>query len=153
MQRIRHGGVRTMGFAATTQALRRLRWNREGGRRVTLYHYTCSHAAEGIREAGGLLIPQYQPLLTTRDLVWLTDLERLDRPQQVGFNAAGKGVLTDCDRTEFRFIIPEPVDITPWETARRWYRPTIAAMLEQKRRGGSPEHWFVSESVQKVEES
>lgn len=107
-----------------------------------LYHYTCSHAAEGIAR-DRLLRPHKQIQLDGRELVWMTDLDTPDR------DALG---LTSrhlrCDRTEFRATVILP-RAGHWPAyVRRLPRDVRLAAREMS---GLPMHWWVSELLVPVE--
>lgn len=105
---------------------------------VTLYHYTCAHAALGLGRRG-VLRPNPQPFLDGLPMVWLTDLEEPDR--------VGLGLSSDtlrCDRTEYRYrVTHSPGAAVPWRVfAEEWHIDrTVRATLELGRRA---RHWWVS---------
>jgi hypothetical protein len=106
---------------------------------VTLYHYTCEHAA---RELGyrGMLRPNVHPLLDGARLVWLTDMDVPDR--------FGLGLTSDslsCDRLNFRYVAVDVNDAVRWPD---WCRgrdigPLAAHLLESG--GRQCDRWFVLE--------
>jgi hypothetical protein len=104
-----------------------------------LYHYTCSHGLVLIEQDCWTLRPNG---LVEPSLLWLTDL---DQPDREGLGLTMR--VLKCDRTRHRFIVPQPLDVTPWVEARRGFRPTYVESLE-KAKGARPEHWFVTRTPQ-----
>lgn len=100
-----------------------------------LFHYTCQHAALGIRSTGKVQ-PQPQPVLEGAFLSWWTDL---DVPHR---EALGLTSLTlKCDRTECRFEAADTSQITRWTAVR--HLPRGAAALERAP-GAMPAHWWIA---------
>lgn len=103
-----------------------------------LFHYTCDHGLEGIRDSIWMLRPWGAPGLP--QLVWLTDLTIPDRE---GLGLTSKTL--SCDRTTYRLTV-HPQAVTPvehWSTARRHFRPTYVEALERAK-GAKPEHWWIA---------
>lgn len=100
---------------------------------MTLYHYTCEHAALDIGERGTL-----RPHL---GLIWLTDL---DVPMRDALGLTSNTLA--CDRTAFRYRV---LDDTPcmwwigWSRLRQEsWRPWVAEL--EAAPGVRPVHWWVS---------
>lgn len=101
---------------------------------MKLYHYCCSHSAEGIR-ADGTLKPNPHPWLPV-PLVWLTDLDQPAR-DALGLTSA----TLPCDRTEYRVTVD--VAAERWTSlARRIGKETREAF--ESTPGVLPMHWWVS---------
>lgn len=104
-----------------------------------LYHFTCGHGMVGI-ERDGYLRPIRHPFLPILGpVVWLTDLERFDRPEVVGLTSSN----LDCDRTEFRYRV-ERSDVPTlrwWSFVAPSCDPGVVADLE---RFGWPTHWWLA---------
>lgn len=110
---------------------------------MKLYHYTCSHAAPRIK-ATGLLLPNSHPH-NPEPLVWLTDLDVPWR-EALGLTST----ILDCDRTEWRFTLTEPVAVHPWVAVRRRFDREYVRELERAH-GVMPMHWFVSTAAQSID--
>jgi hypothetical protein len=106
---------------------------------ATLWHYTCDHGHDAILNDGGTLRPN---LRAPVPLLWLTDLLEPAR-DALGLTSR----ILDCDRTEHRYRIDNPVDVLPWSAVRLRYRPTLVAGLETAP-GAQPEHWYVTTTPQ-----
>lgn len=124
-------------------------------RTVKLYHYTCRHSLDGIRETGlvypavkmrvakDLPRPLERKFNMVGQLVWLTDLASITglNRNMIGLTM---GTLVKCDRTEHRFeVIGEDVPIFQWAELRVRWPVDIVTDLETLP-GARPEHWFVS---------
>jgi hypothetical protein len=105
----------------------------------TLYHYTCTDRAAGIR-ADGELVPNYQPWLGW-PLVWLTDLDTPDKAK-LGLTA---NHLLGCDRTTVRCTIRRHPAVQPWS---QWVRNAdvdpLSRDMYEAADGAMPAHWWVS---------
>lgn len=102
---------------------------------MRLYHYTCSHGAEGIRKDLCLkgnphpLMPEsYGPL------IWLTDLDSPDR-QALGLTSR----LLRCDRTTHRVTVDTELALH-WPEFARTLSRRLRDLLEQD---AKPIHWYV----------
>ena len=67
-----------------------------------LYHFTCHHAAKGIRGEGMVLKPNGQPYLHGYGLVWATDM-REPIADALGLTRT----ILLCDRTERCYVVAE----------------------------------------------
>lgn len=107
-----------------------------------LFHYTCDHAARSITRRG-MLLPQLQPVLRGRRLVWLTDLEVADRA------ALGLTSRTlSCDRTANRYRVLAARDIVSWfEWAEANGIPAFMRRELEAVEDAAPARWFVSETA------
>ena len=110
---------------------------------VTLWHYTCRHAATMIGRRG-MLTPNPQPYLDGARLVWLTDLAVPD--------VAALGLTSDtlsCDRTEVRYrvLAGEVVSWSAWAAEAKVDPLTLSAFTFGRR----PAHWYVSPGPVAVE--
>lgn len=110
---------------------------------MTLYHYACSHTVELLGSPARLL-PAWEHAPNTRGLphsrwLWLTDLAT---PDTWGLGLTG--LITRCDRTEYRYEITEHGLVVPWTSVRRSMPPEIREDLEGAP-GALPRHWFVTE--------
>lgn len=104
-----------------------------------LWHYTCGHRAGQIN-ASGFLLPNPQPVLGGRSLIWATDLEAaFDEP--LGLTS----VMLECERTAYRYAVLEPSAFVWWPTYAREQRLTWEqrAALEGAP-GALPRHWWVA---------
>lgn len=107
---------------------------------MTLYHFTCEHIAEMIRNDGAI---KPHPMFRFNQLpkvVWLTDLAGPIH-RQLGFRPASSA---GCDRLEVRFDVEV-------EGAVRWKHFVKDLPLAQelnwmvtKAVGAEPYHWFVA---------
>ena len=103
-----------------------------------LWHYTCSHSADGIR-ADRELRPHPQVWLP-EPLVWLTDLDDAWR-EALGLTSH----TLRCDRTEHRFQVLDTAGVVWWPTYARTIR--LAGAVRQgydQAPGAQPVHWWVS---------
>lgn len=112
---------------------------------MILFHYTCAHRFPQIRRAGKL-IPNPQPMLGGRALIWLTDLEW---PARAALGLTS--VTLKCDRTEYRIRLEDPADVTPWVDVRR-HLPFWGVYALEHGDGVLPRHWWVSEVPQEIAE-
>jgi hypothetical protein len=110
---------------------------------VGLWHFTCEHGAEGLRESRVLLpwsqLTKHRPPVPIPPVAWMTSL---DTPQ----GAALSREYITCDRTRYRFWVLDATHVQPWWRWRRAH-PEFASWardLEQAP-GALPAHWFVSE--------
>jgi hypothetical protein len=110
-----------------------------------LFHYTCAHRYPSIRRLG-LLIPGAQPLLGGAELLWLTDLEVPDR---AGLGLTSRSI--QCDRTEWRIRVEDPVDVTLWRDVRRDF-PFWGVYSLERSDGAQPRHWWVTRRRQQIAE-
>jgi hypothetical protein len=122
-----------------------------------LYHFTCDHAAERIREDGfikpaTMLHPVYAMIprelqaiaKAAGSLCWFTDLERPPSNDTLGLTM----LSIRCDRMQYCFeVIPDWGVIRWWMRARRQHKDLW--QLEEHP-GVLPAHWFVSEHPVKV---
>jgi hypothetical protein len=103
---------------------------------VILYHYTCRHSAYSIELDKFTLRPGLDGLL------WLTDL---DAPDRRGLGLTSH--ILDCDRTRFRFAVPDPVEAYRWLEVRKEFPPPRVRLLE-----ADPHvllaHWYVTGTPQ-----
>lgn len=107
---------------------------------MILYHYTCVHGVSGIDRT--LTLDPDKAMLWR--CIWMTDLDHPDR--------RGLGLTSDilgCDRTRYRFTVPEPVKTQRWVDVRRQCPPGLREWLESVP-GVLPMHWFLSFSRQQV---
>jgi hypothetical protein len=108
-----------------------------------LYHYTCSHHADAIRESG-LIYPGVR--LHGRDVggarfAWFTDLAPPVPREAVGLTS----VTLACDRTECAFMVHrQSPGIERWIDVRRSHRDLWDLELAD---GVTPMHWFVSQTA------
>lgn len=103
-----------------------------------LFHFTCDHSRAGIN-LSGRLVPMRSPLTGGLGLVWLTDLPTPNR-DALGLSS----VLLTCDRTQFRYVVVDAIDVVPWMEYRRQAPHGLVSVLESVP-GVRPRHWFVSE--------
>jgi hypothetical protein len=109
---------------------------------ATLYHYTCTHYAQLIRECG-LIMPGIQ--LHGRDVggsrfAWFTDIKPPVPREAVGLTS----LTLSCDRTECVFTVDRTSShIHRWTDVRRAHRDLWGLELAE---GALPMHWFVSQS-------
>lgn len=108
---------------------------------MTLWHYTCDHGRAAILADSGTLRPNLRAPIP---ILWLTDLAAPER-DALGLTSR----ILDCDRTEHRFRIDDPIDVLPWAALRLRYRPTLVAGLETAP-GAQPEHWYVTLQPQRA---
>jgi hypothetical protein len=113
-----------------------------------LFHFTCRHAAERIGQRGWLLpsVRLMSPLqlrnlpndvLMAGQAVWLaTDRDATQR--SLGFD----GILSQCDRTEYRYRVTEPGAVRPWTEVRTGWPPEVVAALEEGQ-DKRPETWWL----------
>src|SRR4051812_9690776 len=101
-----------------------------------LFHFTCDdHGYTGItteRTIRGQRHPLFPHL---GPLVWLTELEQVDDPMDVGLTSDR---LT-CDRTSRRFLVTCRAAV-PWASVRGRVNPRAVADLEAF---GRPDTWWV----------
>ncbi|MPZ66211.1 MAG: hypothetical protein GEU83_12080 [Pseudonocardiaceae bacterium] len=105
----------------------------------TLYHYTCTDRAPGIR-ADRELVPNYQPWIGW-PLVWLTDM---DTPDKAALGLTARHLLR-CDRTAVRCTVARHPAVQPWWL---WVRNADVDLLSrdlyEAAEGAAPAHWWVS---------
>ena len=111
---------------------------------MDLYHFTCQHGAEGIRD-DGVVIPvahlrRREPglpevLVPWAEFVWFTDLD-LPLRDCLGLTS----YMLRCDRTEHRFRALSGSELVPWMTVRKRYPWRVALEVP----GTRPVHWYVS---------
>ena len=94
-----------------------------------LFHYCCSHSAEGI-ERDGALRP-WGPLMDdVVPVVWLTDL---DVPIRAALGLTS--LFSPCDRTEHRYEVDMAAvrdgQIVPWWRYRRFVPADYRQALEE----------------------
>ena len=99
---------------------------------MTLYHYTCSHGAEGIRRTGVV-----KPNPATA-MAWFTDLNPPVR-DALGLTS----VTLTCDRMEHRFTVADESGIQPYWLVRRYLPREWRDGLERAP-GALLMHWWVS---------
>ena len=108
-----------------------------------LFHFTCAHRAPLIR-ADGYVRPLAE-LLDTEParlvvpwgaFAWFTDLAVPIR-DALGLTSS----ILKCDRTEYRFRVFPPVEVTQWASVRREF--PWAWELETAD-GARPMHWWIS---------
>lgn len=105
--------------------------------RSQIWHYTCDHAAAGIRR-DGVINPNAQPALDGLPLSWFTDLDSSHR-FEVGLTSR----IIHCDRMAHRFEVKDPGVLDYWPTfARRLRVPR--AVRDALEDGRLPAHWWVS---------
>jgi hypothetical protein len=119
---------------------------------VDLYHFTCEHRVQHIRN-DGIVVPGHhqkrddglpQAAIPWAAFAWFTDLPVPSR-EPLGLTMD----LLRCDRTEFRFRAITEGSLMPWLTVRRSY--PWRHFLESP--GTRPGNWFVStESVPVIED-
>lgn len=87
---------------------------------MILYHYTCHHLADQIREAG-VIRPQPQPLLAGMPVVWLGDFrmrsQHLNRLLGLGWHTnrpSCAGQKYPCDPAGDRFPVDVPTTDHPF---------------------------------------
>jgi hypothetical protein len=115
-----------------------------------LWHYTCAHSIRHILAARGTLKPNPAPGWQKKvrsyvyPVVWATDVDIRSRADAMLVGLAQiAGNMTDCHRTDYRFIVPR-VGVVPWaEWAEDNADPEIRKLLEAAP-GADPERWFVS---------
>jgi hypothetical protein len=98
----------------------------------TLYHYTCPDHGHPAIYGSGKLKPG------TDGLVWLTDLELVDR--------AALGLVrvsTTCDRGAIRYAVEDTSGCVPWLAFRKGLEFKTYNALESQP-GVMPRHWFVT---------
>jgi hypothetical protein len=128
------------------------------------YHYACHHSVEDILACRGTLVPNpyagFQPKVMAEarrlgldnvavyvfPVVWVTDVDvcSLEDAVKIGLS---QSPLSHCNRTEFRFLVPN-VGLVPWE---RWADQNLApeqaefrSLLEDREGGAEPDRWWVS---------
>lgn len=106
---------------------------------MTLYHYTCEHAARALGYRG-MLRPNAHPLLRNVRLVWLTDM---DIPDRVGLGLTSDSL--SCDRLNFRYVVDvsDAVRWLDWCRGRGDVGSLAVHLLESG--GRQCHHWFVLE--------
>ena len=109
-----------------------------------LYHFTCDHGAEGIRESGDIQIHR-APFPRAPAVLWLTDL---DVPNRDGLGLTSR-ILT-CDRTAHRFEVKHPHGVFHWNEAKLKYFPREQIEALEAAPGAMPMHWWVSGLPQEV---
>lgn len=112
-----------------------------------LFHWTCSHGAEGI-ERDGLVKPgggdaERMVRLEGIAVAWFSDL---DSPLRAGLGLTS--LYGGCDRTQHRFEV-DPAElelVTWWPTFRRQVEPEHRSWAHWKEAtpGVMPVHWYVS---------
>lgn len=107
---------------------------------MTLYHYTCDHAVQGIIADGHILPLSNQfPSATVppwSNFAWFTDMAEPDRPA-LGLTSR----LLSCDRTAHRFTVTDVTEVERWINVRRHH--PWAADLESEP-GAMPAHWWIA---------
>ena len=119
---------------------------------MDLYHFTCSHRVQQIRDEG-MVVPGHHligddGLRTTAipwaGFAWFTDLAV---PARLPLGLTSD--LLICDRTEYRFRALAGSSLVPWMTVRRSHPWRV--FLESA--GARPANWYVSpEAVAVVED-
>lgn len=99
---------------------------------ATLYHYTCAHRAQKIRETGRI-----DPNPAGYGFAWFTDLEH---PTATALGLTRETL--DCDRTETRFEIPADKAVR-WGKVRNHVPRHWRDALELAP-GAEPRHWYVA---------
>jgi hypothetical protein len=102
-----------------------------------LYHYTCMHSAYSIKADRFVLRPGVTGFL------WLTDL---DAPDRRGLGLTSH--ILECDRTEFRFAVPEPVEVERWVDVRKSMPRYLVQELEADPRSMLM-HWYLTTHTQR----
>lgn len=103
----------------------------------TLYHFTCSHGAQGIA-ATRTLKPNIHPVMRhLGPLLWLTDWPRLTREQAESIGLTHS--FTTCDRTAYCYRVQTRAAL-PWRTLRGRVQPHLLRLIEQER---AIDHWWV----------
>lgn len=105
-----------------------------------LYHYTCTHRAELIDPAGGVLMPTPHPLLGAQPLLWLTTSAAAHRAA-LGLSSH----LLSCDRMAclYRLTDEHAEEVYSWA----WVRATLprsGVLRLEAARGARPALWWVS---------
>jgi hypothetical protein len=111
---------------------------------MNLFHFTCDHGAEGIRESGVIQIHR-APFELAPAVLWLTDLEV---PNRNGLGLTSK--ILSCDRTAHRFEVKNPRAVFHWNEAKRLYFPREQVEALESTPGAMPMHWYVSGIPQEV---
>lgn len=104
-----------------------------------LYHFTCEHAAHRILNDDTLR------LQSSSLGIWLTDLESPTR-HALGLTSHS----LRCDRMEYRFTVPAPVEAVPWLAVQAMMPPLAQALSDTP--GAMPMHWWISADPQRVTE-
>lgn len=104
-----------------------------------LWHFTCEHAAIRILN-DATLRPQRGGLSLG---IWLTDLPVPPR-RALGLTSH----TLRCDRMEYRFEVPDPVDVVPWLVLEPAMPAAIRELSETP--GAMPAHWFLTAFPQHV---
>lgn len=100
-----------------------------------LWHWTCEHAAEGIRRQG-VVVPH-------GGWSWWTDITQADGRTRRALGLTSETL--DCDRMAYRFRAADIDDIMPWRgfvTARDLTRSYVTAL--ESAPGAQPWHWWVA---------
>lgn len=105
--------------------------------RRRIWHYTCDHAAAGIRR-DGLIKPNAQPALDGLPVSWFTDLDRGHR-FEVGLTSR----IIRCDRMAHRFEVKDPNGLEHWPVLARHLR-VPREIRDELEDGRLPAHWWVS---------
>ena len=113
-----------------------------------LYHYTCHHAARGIRAKGMVLMPAPQPFLRELPIVWATDMA-----EPIADALGLTSTILLCDRTVRRYqVMPRDREAFTWWP--EWWPgrvdPLMASMLAYP--PATPRRWWVAEHAVNVRE-
>ncbi len=106
-----------------------------------LWHYTCEHGAELIRQ--DMTLKPINPLIP---MLWMTDLAIPDR---LGLGLTMKTLK--CDRLAHRFQVVDPHEVYRWVDVRRSWRGTKGwawVQAIESTEGAMPMHWYVSKVEQ-----
>jgi len=103
-------------------------------RRKPLYHFTCSHGAEGLGRSG-FLNPTPHPLLGS-SLSWMTSLPDPAR-DAVGLTST----ILDCDRMETRWKVTDQTRCRRWVDIRHEFNSDAVEILEAF---SDPSSWWVA---------
>ena len=109
---------------------------------TTLYHYTCSHGAAGIKQLGAVY-PNWHPWLDV-PLAWFTNSPTPD-PIALGLTSD----TLDCDRTQYRFRALEVGSLVPWlgSTVQAAAPLQVQVGLQSL---GQPSLWWISRKLVKA---
>ena len=107
----------------------------------TLYHYTCAHALEKIKEMGTLLGSVHPILRFHGRIVWLTDLD-VPVVRAIGMPKPTR----DCDRLQYRISVSGEWDTVAWWPV--WSQRNVALPLRQalevNEQGALFAHWWLA---------
>jgi hypothetical protein len=125
---------------------------------VRLYHYACGHSVRKILDDRGTLRPNpfagRQLKLAEEGfdafaypVVWLTDVAVRSRDDALALGLGGLSGVIECNRVEFRFVVPK-VGVVTWESwadahALEWGPPGYRELLEAAD-GADPARWWVA---------